>query len=170
LTGSLLLALAARGVEVATLTHAAGLSASGDPAVDAALPLPERYDIPLATVRRIEATRARGGRVVAVGTSVVRALEDSALRHGAVRAGVASAELILDQDTSPRVVSGLLTGIHVPGESHYKLLAAFARAATLARAAALAAQQGYRIHEFGDAALFLPDLLTRGASSATRAA
>ena len=170
LTGSLLLALAARGVEVATLTHAAGLSASGDPAVDAALPLPERYDIPLATVRRIEATRGRGGRVVAVGTSVVRALEDSAQRHGAVRAGVASAELILDQDTSPRVVSGLLTGIHVPGESHYKLLAAFTRAATLARAAALAEHRGYRTHEFGDAALFLPDLPARGARGLTHRA
>jgi len=165
LTGALLLALATRGVEVATLTHAAGLSSSGDAALDAALPLPERYDIPPATVRRIESTRARGGRVVAVGTSVVRALEDSALRHGVVRAGEASAELILDQDTTPRVVSGLLTGIHAPGESHYKLLAAFTRSATLARAAALAEGHGYRMHEFGDAALFLPDLLASGASA-----
>jgi S-adenosylmethionine:tRNA ribosyltransferase-isomerase len=169
LTGALLLALATRGVQIATLTHAAGLSSSGDATLDAALPLPERYDIPRATVRRIESTRARGGRVIAVGTSVVRALEDSALRHGVVRAGVASAELILDQGTTPRVVSGLLTGIHVPGESHYKLLSAFTRATTLARAAALAESHGYLMHEFGDAALFLPDLLSPG-RSATRAA
>lgn len=159
LTGSVLLGLAARGVQIATLTHAAGLSASGDEALDKALPLPERYEIPAATVRAIEGAVARGGRVVAVGTSVVRALEDSALRHGAVRAGAAVAELILDAHTEPRVASGLLTGIHVPGESHYKLLSAFARASTLRRAAALAEQRGYRIHEFGDAALLLPDVL-----------
>lgn len=158
LTGSVLLGLAARGVQVVTLTHAAGLSASGDEALDRALPLPERYEIPAPTVRAIEAARARGGRVVAVGTSVVRALEDSALRHGAVRAGTAVAELILDESTPPRVASGLLTGIHVPGESHYNLLSAFTKAGTLSRAAALAERRGYRIHEFGDAALFLPDL------------
>jgi S-adenosylmethionine:tRNA ribosyltransferase-isomerase len=159
LTGSVLLGLASRGVSIATLTHAAGLSASGDEVLDRAFPLPERYEIPAATVHAIECAKARGGRVVAVGTSVVRALEDSALRHGAVRAGTAVAELILDEHTLPRVASGLLTGIHVPGESHYKLLSAFARGSTLSRAAALAERRGYRIHEFGDAALLLPDLL-----------
>jgi len=166
LSGAVLLALRARGVPIAHLTHAAGLSATGDQAIDAALPLPERYELPERTVHAVEQTHGRGGRVVAVGTSVVRALEDSAQRHGSLRAGVATAELVLDQGTVPRVVSGLLTGIHVPGESHYRLLAAFTRAETLARAAARAAEQGYRGHEFGDAALFLPDVLQRARHAA----
>lgn len=153
-----LLALARRGIAVASLTHAAGLSATGDARIDAALPLPERYDIPPATVQAIAHCRARGGRLLAIGTSVVRALEDSAHRHGQVRAGEAIAELVLDRACSPRVVAGLLTGIHAPGESHYRLLAAFARARTLARAAAFAEAREYRHHEFGDAALLWPDL------------
>lgn len=80
LTWSLLTRLASRGVDIATLTHAAGLSSTGDPAIDDALPLAERYEIPAATVRAI----ARATRVIAVGTSVVRALEGSARTHGRI--------------------------------------------------------------------------------------
>ena len=78
LSWEILLALRRKGVRWASLTHAAGLSATGDPAIDAALPLAERYEIPAATVRAVTETRARGGRVVAVGTTVVRALEGAA--------------------------------------------------------------------------------------------
>jgi S-adenosylmethionine:tRNA ribosyltransferase-isomerase len=151
LDGALLMALLERGVPIVRLTHAAGLSATGDARIDAALPLPERYEIPVETLRAIDSTR---GRVVAVGTSVVRALEHYA-RTGE-RAGMAT--LLLDEHTRPRIVSGLLTGIHMPGESHYRLLSAFTRVETLARAAQRAHDDGYRLHEFGDAALFLPNL------------
>ena len=82
-----MLALRARGVRWAALTHAAGLSATGDPAIDAALPLPERYEIPAPTVAAIEEAHRSGGRVIAVGTTVVRALEGAAAAHGALRAG-----------------------------------------------------------------------------------
>ena len=78
LSWEILLALRRRGVRWASLTHAAGLSATGDPAIDAALPLPEAFDIPAATARAVAETRARNGRVVAVGTTVVRALEGAA--------------------------------------------------------------------------------------------
>lgn len=161
LTGAMLSALRARGVALARLTHAAGLSATGDPLLDAALPLPERYEIPELTVRQIGATRLRGGRVIAVGTSVVRALEDAARRAQAaglasLAPGAAQAELVLDADTPRRVVSGLLTGIHIPGESHYRLLQAFVDTPTLARSVELAQRRGYRAHEFGDACLILP--------------
>jgi S-adenosylmethionine:tRNA ribosyltransferase-isomerase len=158
LTARTLLALRERGVGLARLTHAAGLSATGDPVLDAALPLPERYEIPAETATAVALAQQRGGRVVAVGTSVVRALEDSALRHGRVRAGGATAELVLSADTPRRVTSGLLTGVHVPGESHYQLLSAFVDPETLARSVLLAQARGYRAHEFGEAALFLPDL------------
>ncbi|HTJ40870.1 MAG TPA: S-adenosylmethionine:tRNA ribosyltransferase-isomerase [Kofleriaceae bacterium] len=78
LTWEILLALRRRGAEVVALTHAAGPSATGDAALDAALPLPERYEIPEATARAVNAAHRRGGRVIAIGTTVVRALEANA--------------------------------------------------------------------------------------------
>jgi S-adenosylmethionine:tRNA ribosyltransferase-isomerase len=160
LDGALLIRLLERGIPIARLTHAAGISATGDPRIDALLPLPERYEIPRETLRAIERCQ---GRIVAVGTSVVRALETYA-RSGR-RAGIST--FVLDEHTEPRIVSGLLTGIHVPGESHYRLLSAFTQSETLARAAQHAQRAGYRSHEFGDAALFLPDL-TRASRAARR--
>jgi S-adenosylmethionine:tRNA ribosyltransferase-isomerase len=129
--------------------------------LDAALPLPERYEIPELTVAQIRRAQEAGGRVLAVGTSVVRALEDSAATHGAPRAGLAEAQLVLDAATPRRVTSGLLTGIHVPGESHYKLLSCFVDAETLQRSVLLAQSRGYRAHEFGDAAIILPGIAAR---------
>jgi S-adenosylmethionine:tRNA ribosyltransferase-isomerase len=158
LSSELLLKLRARGIGIARLTHAAGLSATGDSVLDATLPLPERYEIPESTVAQIKNTQERKGRVLAVGTSVVRALEDSAARYGEVRAGEAIAKLVLDQDTPRHVTSGLLTGIHVPGESHYRLLSSFVDLVTLERSVLLAQSHGYRAHEFGDAAIILPGI------------
>ncbi|HET6586132.1 MAG TPA: S-adenosylmethionine:tRNA ribosyltransferase-isomerase, partial [Nannocystaceae bacterium] len=90
LTWRLLLALRKRGIEVATLTHAAGLSATGDPKLDARLPLRERYELPTATVAAIDECLDRGQRVIAVGTSVVRALEGNASdHHGVLVPGIA---------------------------------------------------------------------------------
>ncbi|MFV8749721.1 S-adenosylmethionine:tRNA ribosyltransferase-isomerase [Nannocystaceae bacterium ST9] len=155
LTAASLVELRRRGIGLARLTHAAGLSASGDPRIDAALPLPERYEIPQASVDAIAETRARGGRVIAVGTTVVRALE-SAARGGELRAGAGVAELIVDADHRLQIVDALLTGMHGPGESHYRLLRAFADEPLLAEAWQRARAAGYRSHEFGDAALLLP--------------
>ncbi len=156
LTAGLLATLRRRGIAVARLTHAAGLSASGDPRIDAALPLPERYEIPGPTVEAIARAHARGGRVIAVGTTVVRALESAVDRSGELRAGAGVAELIIDGDHRLRVVDALLTGMHGPGESHYRLLQAFADESLLAAAWQQALAAGYRSHEFGDAALLLP--------------
>jgi S-adenosylmethionine:tRNA ribosyltransferase-isomerase len=156
LTWDLILDTVRRGVEVAAITHAAGLSSTGDPALDAALPLPERFDIPEETARSITAARARGGRVVAVGTTVVRALEGSAALHGGTIApGEGVTDLILDGSFGPRVVDGLLTGMHEPTASHFHLLEAFAPPDLLRRAHAHAEAAGYLAHEFGDSALVL---------------
>ncbi len=155
LTAAMLAALRRRGVEIARLTHAAGLSATGDPQLDAALPLPERYEIPAETAAAIARTRAGGGRVIAVGTTVVRALEGSA-RAGVVHGGGGETDLIITADTPRLVVDGLLTGMHGPTESHYRLLRAFASQALLERAWSLALALDYRTHEFGDVALLLP--------------
>jgi S-adenosylmethionine:tRNA ribosyltransferase-isomerase len=156
LTWSVLLALKRRGVHLASLTHAAGLSSTGDAALDAALPRPERFDIPAATVEAIHATHERSGRVVAVGTTVVRALEGQAARHaGTLLPGEGVTDLLLGPGFIPRVVQGLLTGMHEPTASHYALLQAFAPLPLLREATQRAEALGYLGHEFGDACLLL---------------
>jgi len=160
LSWEILLALRRRGVRWASLTHAAGLSATGDPAIDAALPLPEAFEIPPATARAVAETRARGGRVVAVGTTVVRALEGAAQQHdGIVRAGCGETDLRITPAFRPRVVDGILSGAHAAHESHFQLLAAFAGSALLATAAARAERAGFLTHELGDSMLVLPGAL-----------
>jgi S-adenosylmethionine:tRNA ribosyltransferase-isomerase len=153
----LLAALRSRGVDIASLTHAAGLSSTGDPAIDALLPLPEPSDIPATTLAAVERARSSGGRVVAVGTTVVRALEGRAAEGLPLRSGRGLTTLRLGPAHSPRLVDGLLTGLHEPGESHFDLLQAFAPRPLLERALAHAAAEGYLGHEFGDLSLVLAD-------------
>jgi S-adenosylmethionine:tRNA ribosyltransferase-isomerase len=146
-----------RGVGVATLTHAAGLSSTGDPVLDAALPFPERFDIPQRTIDAIARTRGEGGRVIAVGTTVVRALEGCAALHGGeLVAGPGTTDLRIDGSFRPRVVDGIVTGMHEVGSSHRDLEHAFVSEALLARAMAHAEESGYLGHEFGDVCLVLP--------------
>jgi S-adenosylmethionine:tRNA ribosyltransferase-isomerase len=142
--------LRARGATLATLTHAAGISSTGDPALDARLPLDEPYRIPSATVRAIEAARRAGGRVIAIGTTVVRALEHSARLHGRVVAGHGVATGRMGADTPLRAVDVILSGTHEPGTSHYELLRAFQDDAQLAAMARALETGGYQTHEFGD--------------------
>lgn len=149
---ALLQALRERGVAFATLTHAAGLSSTGDAALDARLPLPEPYEIPEATAAAIERARRRGGRVVAVGTTVTRALEHAASRDacGRVPAGAGLATQRLGPHSVLQVVDVLLSGTHEPGTSHHALLRAFIDAAALQKVDLALAAQRYRTHEFGD--------------------
>jgi S-adenosylmethionine:tRNA ribosyltransferase-isomerase len=155
LTGATLLALRRRGVALSSLTHAAGLSATGDPVLDAALPLPERYDIPAATVDAVARARRRRGRVVAVGTTVVRALEGVARAHGRLVPGAGTTDIVILPSFRPRVVDGLITGLHEPGSSHLRLLGAFVATPLLDAAYRHAGTAGYVGHELGDASLIL---------------
>jgi S-adenosylmethionine:tRNA ribosyltransferase-isomerase len=142
-----------QGADFATLTHAAGLSSTGDLALDARLPLPEAYRIPAATAQAIQRTSVHGGRIIAVGTTVTRALEHAAALHGRVVAGDGLADQRLGPATPLRVVDAILSGTHEPGDSHHDLLGAFADAEALAQADAELAARGYRTHEFGDSVL-----------------
>lgn len=155
----LLSAMIDRGVVVRALTHAAGLSSIGDAAIDASLPRAERFEIPRETALAIAEARARGGRIVAVGTSVVRAIEGCASQHdGVVTSGRGETDLLLSAETRPRVVSGLFTGMHEDETtSHHALLRAFADDDLLDRAFTHASRVGYLAHEFGDSTLFLAD-------------
>jgi S-adenosylmethionine:tRNA ribosyltransferase-isomerase len=156
LSWQILLELRRRGVRVEALTHAAGLSATGDAALDAHLPLPERFEIPAATVAAVAETRRRGGRVVAVGTTVVRALEGAHAQWGELRAGAGVTDLRLEPGHRRRVVDGLLSGLHDPQDSHFALLGSFADAAVLSAAHARALSAGLHAHELGDLLLLLP--------------
>jgi S-adenosylmethionine:tRNA ribosyltransferase-isomerase len=142
--------LRAAGAVIASVTHAAGLSSTGDPAIDAALPLPERYDVPGDTARAITDAHAAGGRVLAIGTTVARALEGAAA-EGPLAARTGWTDLRIGAGFRPRVVDALLTGLHQSGESHYELLRAFAPDGPLQAALEHAAAAGYLSHEFGDA-------------------
>ncbi|AKU98654.1 S-adenosylmethionine:tRNA ribosyltransferase-isomerase [Labilithrix luteola] len=145
-------ALKARGIAIARVTHAAGLSSTGDPKIDEALPLPERWRVPEETVRLVEATHARGGRVLAVGTSVVRALE-SASAGTTLTAGEGITHLKLGPGARRTVVDGVVTGVHEADTTHYALLGAFASAKVLENALVLAEHEDLLGHEFGDACL-----------------
>ena len=142
-----------RGVGFATLTHAAGLSSTGCPALDSRLPLDEFFHIPERTAAAVNRARSSGGRIVAVGTTVVRALEAAANGDGGVQAGDGVARGRIGRETQLRVADVILTGVHQPGESHYELLRAFAPDATLESMSAAVTAHRYRDHEFGDLVL-----------------
>ncbi len=161
LSWTLLLELRRRGVKVEALTHATGLSSTGDAALDASLPWPERYEIPASTASAVNAAVRSGRKVIAVGTSVMRALESSALKTGRVEPGPGVAALVIDPTHTLRVTHGLVTGIHSPQESHYRLLGALVDAGTLRKATAEAKAAGLVEHEEGDAALFLAGCLNK---------
>jgi S-adenosylmethionine:tRNA ribosyltransferase-isomerase len=149
----LLAALAAKGVVFATITHAAGISSTGDPQLDRLLPFDEPYHIPLATEQALRRACRENRRAVAIGTTVVRALEHSAARFGAVVAGDGVAHQRIGAHTQLRVVDTILSGTHEPGTSHYDLLHAFAGARVLRRADRALDAAGFRTHEFGDSVL-----------------
>jgi S-adenosylmethionine:tRNA ribosyltransferase-isomerase len=138
-----------RGVRFATLTHAAGISATGDAELDRLLPLDEPYSIPATTAAAVNAARAHGDRVIAVGTTVVRALE-AAVLDDIAPSGTGVATGRIGAGTNLRVVDAILTGAHEPGTSHHALLGAFLDEASLRRIDAELDRSRYRTHEFGD--------------------
>ena len=120
-------------------------------------PAPEPYRVPHATARAIEEAKRRGGRVVAIGTTVVRALESATDNAGRVVASAGWSDLIVTAKRGVRIVDALLTGFHEAQASHLDLLAAFLPPAQLERAYAHAVEAGYLWHEFGDVHLILPE-------------
>jgi S-adenosylmethionine:tRNA ribosyltransferase-isomerase len=159
----ILFRIAARGVTLSRVTHAAGLSSTGDPALDARLPVAERYELSEESAVRLRVTHAQGGRIIAVGTSVTRALEAASM-SGTLRAGVQYTDLVLGPGSRLRTCDGLLTGLHEPGTSHFALLEAYASRLLLEQAFRHAERKGYLLHEFGDSCLILNGSL--GASDA----
>jgi S-adenosylmethionine:tRNA ribosyltransferase-isomerase len=155
-TWRLLFNLRRRGVGLTSVVLHTGLSSYLDDAVDARHPVPEEeYHVSASAAVAVNRARAAGGRVVAVGTTVVRALETAAGADGRVRPVGGTTRLRVTADTELRAVDGLLTGLHEPEASHLDLLTAFAPAAAVAAAYAEAVERGYLWHEFGDLNLIL---------------
>jgi len=118
-------------------------------------PYEEWYEVPLRTAEKVRAAKARGGRVIAVGTTVVRALESSVDAHGDVVASRGWTEIVITPERGVRVVDGLLTGLHEPRATHLAMLEAIAGRATIEMAYAEALERGYLWHEFGDVHLIV---------------
>ena len=138
------------GAHFATLTHAAGISSTGDAQLDALLPLDEPYEIPRSTAALIGDTRQRGGRIVAIGTTVVRALEHAVAVHGGIAAGTGVATQRITSDSELRVVDAIVSGLHECGSSHFELLRAFQTDRALEQMRQVAEGGDYLAHEFGD--------------------
>ncbi|MBY5161528.1 S-adenosylmethionine:tRNA ribosyltransferase-isomerase [Salsipaludibacter albus] len=145
--------LVSRGVTLAPVTLHAGVSSQDHDEP----PRPEPWAVPETTADLVNRARAAGRRVVAVGTTVTRALESAADDRGMVRPGRGWTDLVLGPDRPARVVSGLVTGWHPPGASHLLLLEAVAGRDLVARAYAAALAGPYLWHEFGDSCLLLSD-------------
>jgi len=151
-TAELVTGLVAAGVVFAPLLLHCGLSSpeAGEG------PQPERYRVPATTAALVNAARAGGRRVVAVGTTAVRALETVAGDDGLVHPGEGWTELVVTPERGARAVGGLITGWHEPEASHLELIAAVAGDEVIDRSYAMAHALGYHGHEFGDFHLVLP--------------
>ncbi|WP_371483110.1 S-adenosylmethionine:tRNA ribosyltransferase-isomerase [Kitasatospora sp. NBC_00315] len=145
--------LAGRGVLVAPVTLHTGVAS---PEAHEA-PYAEPFHVPAATAALIGHVRSGGGRVIAVGTTVVRALESATGPDGTVREAAGWTDLVITPQRGVRAVDGLLTGWHEPRASHLLMLEAVAGRPLLARCYAEAIEQRYLWHEFGDVNLLLPD-------------
>jgi S-adenosylmethionine:tRNA ribosyltransferase-isomerase len=151
-TADLVVELVAAGIEIAPIVLHTGVSSpeTGEP------PFPEWFSVPAATARHVNGVRAAGGRVVAVGTTAVRALETAASADGTVVPSEGWTELVIDEGRCARAVDGLLTGWHAPEATHIDLVRAVAGGDIVERSYAAATVSRYLWHEFGDLNLLLP--------------
>jgi S-adenosylmethionine:tRNA ribosyltransferase-isomerase len=144
--------LAARGIEIAMLTLHAGVSSADRNE----LPIEEWREVSHDCAVAVRRAMKRGSRVVAVGTTVVRALESSLDRQRRIIASRGWTSLYITPDRPMRVVDGLLTGFHEPTSTHLAILESIAGREHIERAYKTALQQRYLWHEFGDSHLIIP--------------
>ena len=151
-TAELVTELVVRGILLAPVILHTGVSS---PERDEP-PSPERFHVPATTAGLVNAVRSWDGRVIAVGTTVVRALETVAAADGSLSEGQGWTSLAVTPERGLRAIDGLLTGWHESASSHLELLEAAAGAELLERSYRAALEHGYRWHEFGDLHLILP--------------
>jgi S-adenosylmethionine:tRNA ribosyltransferase-isomerase len=144
--------LVSRGVELAPLVLHTGVSSQES----RELPYPEPYRVPAATAELVNHVRGRNGKVIAVGTTVVRALETVTDECGVVHPGEGWTNTVITAERGVRAVDGLITGWHEPEATHLAMLEAVGGRPLLERSYAEALATGYLWHEFGDSHLILP--------------
>jgi S-adenosylmethionine:tRNA ribosyltransferase-isomerase len=155
-THSVLKRLAARGVKIRSLILHTGVSSHEvERDLEHHPVLPEWYHIPAATAVAVNQAKARGHRIIAVGTTVIRALESAVMPNGEVMPGSNWTTHLVTPETPPIVVTGLITGMHESQSSHLALLYSFVKPEMLRRAYEEAVRHGYLWHEFGDSNLIL---------------
>ncbi len=152
-TAEIVVDLARRGVTIVPVLLHTGVSS-----LEAhEMPYPERYRVSDATAAHVNAVHQAGGRVIAAGTTVVRALETVTDARGVTHPGVGWTEVVVTPERGVHAVDGLLTGWHEPEATHLLMLEAIAGRPALERAYAEAHRAGYLWHEFGDSHLLLPE-------------
>jgi S-adenosylmethionine:tRNA ribosyltransferase-isomerase len=149
-TRRVLSALVARGVEIAAITLHCGVASFEEPE----RPATERYAVSPSAAAAVNAARKENRRVIAVGTTVVRALESS-VQDRALVASRGWTDLVIDEQHRMRTVDGLVTGFHAATATHQAMLRAFVEPHLLAEAYDVAAERGYYAHEFGDVHLIV---------------
>jgi S-adenosylmethionine:tRNA ribosyltransferase-isomerase len=150
-TAEVITALVARGIGIAPLVLHTGVSSLESDE----RPYPERFTVPAHTARRVNETRGAGRRVIAIGTTTVRALESVVDASGTVHPGSGWTDVVVTPERGASAVDGLLTGFHDPTASHLQMLEAIAGRSALEIAYTAAREHGYRWHEFGDSHLIL---------------
>lgn len=163
-TAEVVARLVTRGVEIAPLTLHTGVSSleAGE------APYSEWFRVPFDTARRVSSVRRAGGRVIAVGTTVVRALESAADRTGEVHPAEGWTDLVVTPQRGVSTVDGMLTGWHEPHSSHLAMLEAVAGAELIRGSYREALERRYLWHEFGDLHLILPSRCAGGARELAR--
>jgi S-adenosylmethionine:tRNA ribosyltransferase-isomerase len=155
-TWKMLFDLKNKGIDTAFLTLHTGLSSYMDDIITVGHHIPEEeYFISESTAAKIESSRAGKGRIICVGTSVVRALESSALDSGKVVSGHSYSSLRITEKHELKIADGLITGIHEPQASHLDLISAFLSRSQIRKTYEEAIERKYLWHEFGDLCLIL---------------
>ncbi len=138
------------GIQIVTVTHATGLSTTGDKQLDLLLPLPELSIISKDAAEAINGAKANGRRIIAIGTGASRAVEAATLTDGRVIHGSMTSLVKLNSNSRPQTITALLSGLHEEGTSHWSLLESFISTEQLRKAYKEAQREKYLGHEYGD--------------------
>jgi len=159
LSWEMVLSLKQNGVNIVPITHAIGLSSAGDTEIDNKLPLPERYWISNESASMINNAKNSGKRIIALGTSVTRALESVVINNGNnITPGMGVSDLKITASHQRKLVSGIFSGLHTSEECHIRLLSSFAPLPMLEKSYREAIERGYLWHEYGDACLIINEI------------
>lgn len=149
----LIFRIAQKGIKIIPITHAISISNTGISDLDQLLPLPERYWLSRESAQSLNQVKEEDKSIIAFGTSVTRSLEHIYGKYDYFKAGTEDVELVITKNHSLKVINGLLTGMHIVGESHVKLLQAFLPMSLITNIYNTAIQKGFLWHEYGDSML-----------------